>query len=144
MPRIGDVFPSRFIKAEELAGRAPATVTIESVDLETIGEDRKLVAHFIGAVRGLVLNRTNARALAEICGSDDTDNWLGARIRIVPIKVNYQGRMVASVRVEPVDIAPAPDIFNDAPPPMPAAPRPAPAPRTTDPFGGPTDDGMPF
>ena len=140
MARLSDVYPSKYIRAEDLAGRPPITATIECAEVVTIGDERKVVAHFIGASRGLVLNRTNARACSEICGSDDTDNWCGARIKIVPIRVNYQGRMVASLRIEPIEVAPAADVFGDAP----STASATVAPRVADPFGGKPDDGMPF
>lgn len=102
MPSYKTAFGS-YIKAEDLAGKA-VRVAIERVDLEEIkGQDgskeRKLVAHFVGKDKGLVLNRTNADALNDIFGTDDYEQWQGGVI-LYPDTTTFGGKKVACVRIK--------------------------------------------
>ncbi len=97
--KIGTAFPSNFLKAEDLRGRA-VKVVIDSVTEEKIGEDRKPVLHFAGKDKGLVLNKTNAARITEALGSDETNDWEGATITLYATKVEYQGKRVDAIRVD--------------------------------------------
>lgn len=117
--KIGEAFPSKYLKASDLQGRRVA-VTIHSVDMENIGDDTdKLVIYFQGKDKGFVCNRTNANMIAEIIGSEETDEWTGQKIVLYSTKVDFQGRRVDAIRV-------------DYPQDRPKAPSPV------------TDDGIPF
>lgn len=96
---VNDAFPSKYLRASDIANATP-TVTIANVTMESVGEDRRIVVYFVGKDKGLVLNKTNANAIADILGSDDTDNWLEGRIKLVTAKVDYQGKRVAAIRIE--------------------------------------------
>lgn len=117
-----DVFPSKYLRAADLDGREHV-VTIDRVDSEMLGDDRKLVVYFMGKEKGLVLNRTNFTAIEDISKEDDTDNWPGVQIKLVTAKVDYQGKRVPAIRIDE--------------PPRKAAPRP-------EPVAVPTDDEIPF
>lgn len=92
-------FQGEYLNAAEL-GKATPTVRIigiKLVDVPVIGKDgdvdeaktkAKGVLYFEGKKRGIVLNRTNAQAIAAMFGLD-TDGWMGKRITIhaVPVKV---------------------------------------------------------
>ena len=54
--KLSEAFPSRFLKAEDLD--VPVTDKILDVRQELVGDDSKLVAHFVKS-KGLVLNKTN-------------------------------------------------------------------------------------
>lgn len=95
----GDVFPGRFLRADDLNGHTP-TVTIARAELQTIGDTQKLVVYFEGKDKGIVLNRTNFNAIVEITGADDTDDWPGHRIRLVTARVDFQGRRFVTIRVD--------------------------------------------
>ena len=102
MPSYKTAFGS-YIKAEDLGGRA-VRITIERVELEDIkGNDgkteRKLVVHFAGKDKGLVLNRTNADSLNEIFGTDDYDMWSGPVV-LFPDTTTFGGKKVACVRIK--------------------------------------------
>lgn len=97
MVNINEEFPSKYLKSADLKGKM-AKLQIAHVDSEEIGKDRKLVAYFRGKERGMVLNKTNAKTIAEAFG-DETDNWTGADIEVFSMKVDYQGRMVDGLRV---------------------------------------------
>jgi hypothetical protein len=89
------------------------TVTIERVVLEsfrdpkTRQEARKPVMYFQRAKRGLIVNRTNWRTIADLYG-DESDNWTGKRITLFSLMVDAYGRQTKAVRVRPVRPAPLP------------------------------------
>lgn len=97
MVNINEEFPSKYLKAADLQGAA-VKVKISNVLSEDIGGDRKLIMHFAGKNKGMVLNKTNARTIADVYG-DDTDQWIGADIEVFAMKVDFQGRMVDGLRV---------------------------------------------
>lgn len=99
MANIHDAFPSKYLRASDLGTSTP-TVTIANAVMETVGEDRRIVVYFVGKDKGLVLNKTNANAIADILGSEDTDHWLEGRIKLVKAKVDYQGKRVDAIRIE--------------------------------------------
>jgi hypothetical protein len=105
---INDAYPSKYIKSADLQGRI-IKLKIANVGYEQIGNDSKLIMYFQGKNKGMVLNRTNARTIADQYG-DDTDNWTGADVEVFSMKVDMQGRMVDGlrVRVPPRQQAPAP------------------------------------
>ena len=102
MKKVSEFFPGRFLKAPDLQGRT-IKVTIKKVEVEEIGQDKdaKPVVYFDGVERALVLNKTNAFAIAEIHG-DPTDGWPGKAIELFSMMVPYQGQSVAAIRVRAV------------------------------------------
>lgn len=135
--KTSEMFPSKWIKCSDLQGRR-ATVTIDHMDFEDLGDGQKPVVYFVGKEKGLVLNRTNALAIEELLG-DETDNWPSGRICLVPSKTMYQGKRVDCIRVEP---APAGAPARPAQPQRPQ-PRPEPVPEPPEP-GSDDDDSLPF
>ena len=97
--RTGDAFPSNYLKAGDLNGRA-VRVTIESVTMEKIGDDRKPVVHFVGKDKTLVLNKTNSNRIQEATGTDEMDDWAGWAITLYACKVDFQGKRVDAIRVD--------------------------------------------
>jgi hypothetical protein len=122
-----DAFPSRFFKAEDVKDK-PAVVTIASVITERIGQDNqeKLIMLFEDSKKQLVINATNFDAIAEITGEDDSDNWAGYRIALVPKRVDFAGKKVDAIRVRAAAQAPktpakhseSSPTFGDEPPPV--------------------------
>lgn len=96
---INSMFPSKWIKAADLRGQR-VLVTIDRVEMQTVGEERKAVVYFVGREKGLVLNRTNSNALIEICGSADTDDWEGQQCVLYPTRVDFQGKRTDAVRID--------------------------------------------
>jgi hypothetical protein len=121
---IDSAFPSNYLKASDLGSAAPV-VTIERIEIEPIGRDREMkpVLYFAGKEKGLVLNKTNAKKIAELTGSKDTDEWAGCQIRIYATETEFSGETVECIRVKAAAAA--------------AKPKPAPAVETT-------DDEIPF
>ena len=97
--KTSDAFPSNYLKASDLNGKG-VRVTIESVTMEKLGDDKKLVLHFVGKDKGLVLNKTNASRITDAVQSDETDDWSGWKITLYSCKVDYQGKRVDAIRVD--------------------------------------------
>ena len=116
---INTAFPSNYIKASDLNGSA-VPVTIREVKVEEVGrtKDRKPVVYFLGKEKGLVLNRTNSKKIAEIAGSPDTEDWGGTVIAIYPTETEFGGETVECIRVK------APKAAKPVPPPPPPADEP--------------------
>jgi hypothetical protein len=95
--KISQAFPSDYLKAADLQGQA-VTVTMSHVGLEKVGNDQKPILYFQGKDRGLVLNVTNAKKIAEMYG-DDTENWTGGKIVLYEAMVDFKGDTVAAIRV---------------------------------------------
>ena len=96
---IGGMFPSKYLKASDLQGRR-VLATIEGVGMMKVGSDEKPIIYFQNKTKGLLLNRTNARMIAEIAGTEETDNWGGVKIVIYAAKVDYAGRRVDALRID--------------------------------------------
>jgi hypothetical protein len=108
--KISEVFASKFLKAADLNGRT-VRVKIANVHSEAMNDGQnKPVLYFVGAQKGLVMNRTNSTTLAMVFG-DDTDNWIGATIELFPMTVPFQGQMQPAIRVK----VPAEDTLPAAP-----------------------------
>lgn len=96
-----DIFPSKSLKADDLQGREPV-VEIEKVTTQSFDDgSRKPVIHFVGKDKTLVCNKTNWNAIVEIAGEEDSDRWAGVRIKLVVARVDFQGKRVPAIRVEP-------------------------------------------
>jgi hypothetical protein len=121
---ISEAYPSKYLKAADLNGKN-VTVTIKSAELEEIGfdQERKVVLSFANTNKAMVLNKTNAAAIARLHG-EETDDWRGKRIILCTREVEYQGTMMHALRV----LSQKPEAHKTAPPPAPpvqAAPPPA-------------------
>lgn len=120
MPNINDIFGGGFLKAEDLKGQSP-TVTIERVEVKDFDDGKKLILHFAGKDKALVANKTNGNIIAEVLGSDDTDDWEGKRITLTVRKVEFKGELVPAIRVsldppttgKAKPVAPPPDDAGD-------------------------------
>lgn len=123
MPNIQDAFPSKFLKASDLAGAEPV-VTMDHVAFEPVGRDKemKAVLYFVGKEKGLVLNKTNANKITELAKSGITEEWEGQKIRLYATETNFGGETVDCIRVKAaVKLAP-----NGRPIQRPVAPPPPP------------------
>jgi len=104
MPNVNSMFPSKYLKAADLPVGRHVGVTIEEVTFEEVqGQGTKKncpIVYFQGKEKGVVLNRTNANMIAEIAGSDETEQWRGVRISLFSTKVDFQGRRVDAIRID--------------------------------------------
>lgn len=111
---LSEAFPSNYLQATDLKNRN-VTVTIARYDREEIGRERRIkpVLYFNGAKKGLVLNKTNARTIANSYGTN-LDKWVGRQITLYPRLVDFGGDEVLAIRVRMPQAAPSPP---PAPPP---------------------------
>lgn len=109
--RKGDVFPSKWLKADDLVdgnGRPISpVVTIAGVYSQTIQdrntkEDKILrVLQFIGTDKELPLNMTNWDSCAQITGFDDDDHWAGFKLQLFRTMVDSPTGRQWGIRIRP-------------------------------------------
>lgn len=128
-----EAFKGAYLKHSDLGGRKVG-VTIEEVTMQKIGDDDKPVASFRGKDKGLVLNQTNWHTIADVLGSDDSDDWTGKRIVLMPAKTEFQGKRVDCIRVSDEKRDYAGNGSN----------KPAPPPPPVEEFDGADDSDVPF
>lgn len=84
---VSDLFPSKWLAADDLAGRA-VVVQIAQVSLEEIRQrdgkyELKAVVTFERAHKRLILNKTQAQAIATLARSEVFADWPGQRIQLI-------------------------------------------------------------
>ena len=108
---ISKMFPRKYFKSDDFKGDRRLTLTVSEVVPEIIkgedGEEEKWVAYFEDEDRGLVLNVTNARSLEEFSGSDDSDDWVGLRVTLFATRVDFGGKRVSGIRIDPAPSKPS-------------------------------------
>lgn len=79
------------------------SLTIKDVEQDTVagprGEQSKVIVHFVERPKLLILNKTNARAIARALGNE-TDNWRGATVALGVESVKVGRNTVPSIRVK--------------------------------------------
>jgi hypothetical protein len=97
------VFPSRYLKAEDIKGR-PAVLVIEHANPELLKNNEgiskdKLVLYFKGHKKALVVNTTNFDSIIDITGEVDSDNWISHSIELYPTTTMMAGKKVDCIRI---------------------------------------------
>ncbi len=106
MARLGEMFPSKYLKADDLPDEG-IIVTIRSIDEEKMTDGQmKHVLYFDEVEKGLVLNKTNATIISKLY-EDDTDGWEDERVTLYPTYIDFKGEQVNSIRVKPKKPVPA-------------------------------------
>lgn len=100
---MNEMYPSKYLKASDIEGHEPI-VTIRRIEIEELGQgeekDTKPVLYFDGKDKGLALNVTNATVIALIYNSDDSDDWIGRKIKLYVDIVAYKGKATKAIRVK--------------------------------------------
>lgn len=97
--KIGEYFPTKYLAAADLGGRE-YKLRIKSVETEQMRDGTtKPIVYFMGAEKGLTLNKTNANVISDMYG-DDTDGWTGKEVTLYPCRVDFQGKRVDAIRVK--------------------------------------------
>jgi F0F1-type ATP synthase alpha subunit len=90
--------PSNYMRASDLPPR-PVAYLIEDVEVRTFDGVQKLVLTFRGERKRLVLNKTNAAALAALYGRD-SELWKGKEVTLVKrLVAASDGQQVMAIRV---------------------------------------------
>ena len=109
--KMRDAFPSKWLRGEDLLGKSHL-VKIDRVTQEEIGSgsdsEMKMVAWFAGKQKGVILNKTNASAIAAKYG-DESDDWAGAEVELYPEMVTFQGKTAPAIRIRVPVMAASPD-----------------------------------
>lgn len=86
---VSELFPSRWLSCADLNGRS-VVVTIEAVQFDlfpahprTTEKTTKAFIDF-GRSKNLILNSTQANAIADIVGSEKFTDWTGRKITLMP------------------------------------------------------------
>lgn len=95
---INKLFKSNYLKAADLEEDL-TTMVIDRVEVAEFDTGEKPVLYFEGEDRGLVLNKTNTRAIGTAYGYE-TDSWVGKRVILFTTAVDFQGSMVDAIRVK--------------------------------------------
>ena len=102
MPNINHMYPSKYLKADDIGQGNVRTLTVKTVVQETVGEGAeaasKWVLYFHETEQGLVLNQTNAHLIALQHG-DETDGWIGRSIHLSVAMVEFMGKIVPGIRI---------------------------------------------
>jgi hypothetical protein len=99
-----EIFPSRYIKADDLPG--PRVVTIAKAEMQPFKNDgreqEKLVVVFREKVKSLVVNLSNYDSISIECGlGDETNAWTGHKIELYATTTRFGTKTVPCVRVRP-------------------------------------------
>ena len=130
MAKTSEMREAKFLRKEDVGRGALGTIAScvqRNVAKDGADPEMKWCLTFQEMDKPLVLNATNVQICEQICGSDDTDDWVGKRIVLyTDPNVSYQGKLVGGIRVR----APKPSV---------APPKPAPPPVAIE-----DDDSIPF
>ncbi len=86
-------------------GEEKILTIVELKDEEVVGPDGKkevLPVLYLKGEKPMILNKTNAKAIAKVCDSDYVEDWFGKDIQIYAAKVSAFGKTVEAVRVRPI------------------------------------------
>ena len=108
------MFPSKYMKADDL-DNGTMKLTISSLDQEQMRDGTtKFVLSFSGQKKGLVLNKTNGKALSKAFGKD-SGGWIGKEIELFPVAVDFQGESTTGIRVRPPALVTASELNDPIP-----------------------------
>lgn len=88
-----------FLKGEDLEEGERTVVTIKSAEeVKFPSGDEVPVLEFLELDQKLTLNKTRVKKCVELMG-EDTDEWIGRKISLYRIDVNFQGKTQPGVAV---------------------------------------------
>ena len=100
MRKLSEEFPSKNMRAgEDIVEGESQVFTITGAEIVKFDDGNKVLVHFRESDKGFVASKTKANVIAQVLGSDDTDDWIGRRITLFCTQVLYQGKMVDSIQV---------------------------------------------
>ena len=101
--KLDEMFPSRYVKGQDLQGQAKH-VTIARIQPEKMRpnpqspELEKFVLYTAEGKKGIVLSKTLASQIAEILGSDESDDWIGKKVTFFPVPMIVAGVRRVAIR----------------------------------------------
>ena len=97
-PQIKDIYGGEFLKAEDIQSEEEYTIT--GVELTEMNDKQKVVLEFEETNKRWPLNKTNAKRIERLHGSDWKEGWKGKKIKIIKTITSLQGRDVDALRVK--------------------------------------------
>lgn len=102
-------FASQYLGSQDLPEGKDIIVQVEDVKREQImskrGREEKLVMHFVGKVKPLILNKINCKNTEKALETPYEDMWVGKKLQLyVDPKVSTPDGIVSAVRIR--DFAP--------------------------------------
>jgi hypothetical protein len=98
------MFPSRYLKAADFEGKTVALTISEvirdKVQMATGQKAEKYILRFKETDKELILNKTNAKAVAKLLHEPKAVNWIGERIILKPTTCEAFGEIVDCIRVD--------------------------------------------
>ena len=113
MPKLSDLYPSKFLTKEDIG--AGQLFTIRGVSIENVGREddpeTKPVLHFAETPKPLVLNKTNGQVVGALYG-EDTDAWVNKQVVVYfDPTIQFQGKMTGGIRLRaPKGVGPSADL----------------------------------
>jgi hypothetical protein len=104
MPKITEMIPSNYLKQSDFNENG-LIVTVKGLENKNVAQsdeppDPKWCVYFEEFEKPLVLNTTNINAMAEACGSENSDDWMGCEVIVyVDPHIVYAGKRVGGLRV---------------------------------------------
>ena len=93
-----DAYYGEYLKAEDV--KQDISVAIESVSLDTIDGEKKLVITLVGFRKKFVLNKTNKDRLKAQFKTAETDEWKNKTFTLGTDLVQYKGEEVPALRIK--------------------------------------------
>lgn len=102
--KISQMKDSKYLSKGDIDGEVIVTISKigqGNVALEDQPEELKWMIKFREFPKPMVLNSTNIQLLAKVCGSDETDDWIGKEcVLYIDENVSYGGQLVGGIRVK--------------------------------------------
>jgi hypothetical protein len=101
--RLNDMFPRRYATGADFNNK-PVTLTISRVAIEQMRPQvgapavDKYVVFFENAEKGVILSKTLAYQIAEVIGSEETNDWVGHRVTLYPLPMRVAGKQRIAIR----------------------------------------------
>lgn len=97
---------SKYLKPDDLEDKKPVlTISAANIEEKDYGDGqgmkKQIVLSFYKTDKVLGLNYTNAAKIAELLGSDDSDEWVGKSIKLYKDKVKVGSEMKPCIRIFP-------------------------------------------
>ena len=103
MAKIGEMIESKYLKQGDIDNEV--VVTVDKVGKGNIAKEGdepeyKWMVRFREFKKPMILNSTNIKRLAKVCGSDDSDDWSGQRVTLfVDPDIEFAGNVVGGLRI---------------------------------------------
>jgi len=127
--KIGEMKESKYLKKEDVGTGVLATIARleqQDVSLENDPAEMKYIMYFReslanGQNKGMVLNWTNIQLCARVCGTEETDEWVGKKIELYDDpNVSFGGKLTGGIRIRaPQAVQPSENpVSENNPPPI--------------------------